>query len=163
MAKHNYAMAATMAPEGQAFRHSEQFGHFISEFLLVSLIPTVFTDGKTLPISDIQIPFHQYKDPKRYFYTLNELLVLCLLLRGFLLIKLFIRSSEYYCSSVQRICNYYQIALDLPFLIRLWTRDSPIRFALVLYFIGQTVFTVCIWVAEYALHRDSGLNPLFLL
>lgn len=155
IAKRFVAKTATLISTGN-------MNYLIIELIIVSLLPTPFYKN---------ISFNNYNESEQVetHYHLNDLMCLLILLRVFVVFRIFLSNSQYYTNVAHRICSLTgcEAGSNYKYVLKCLMKTSPIEILFTSILIYIITFAYAIKVCErpliFAIIQKNKDSPDFSL
>ncbi|EGR28840.1 small-conductance calcium-activated potassium channel protein, putative [Ichthyophthirius multifiliis] len=136
---------------------SEKQNIITSGFILPLTIELILNAVHPMPWTwNIRIYFvNEPSGNQIFYYHVNEILTLIMLLRVILIIRTLLMMSEWYNNRTQRVCNMYACEADYLFVIKCIMKTYPYFLIISAMAISIFVFAFAIKICESPIVRDT--------
>ena len=157
-----WMQAKRFVPESSTLMSTGHINHLIFELILISLLPTPFYSN---------ISFVNFNAMEQVYttYHVNDLFCLLVLLRVFVVFRIFLSNSRYYTNVAHRICSLTgcESGSNYMYVMKCIMKDRPLEILFTAMLIYIISFAYAIKVCErpliYAIIQKNKDNPSFSL
>jgi len=148
-----YLKAINAVPQDTDLHSHGRVWYLIAEIFILLLIPYPWT-------VNVQVPGYDEDDGFMFYYTLNDMFAVLIMLRVFFIIRMILHLTSYMSPSVVRLSCFFGTKNGYTYACKCLLQRYPLACVTINYFASMMIFAYMLRICERPLSKDPDYTML---